>query len=220
MGWGECTIGEMDARSKLVFTRRRSTVVARFIAFAPSTQHSQRLSAVFHVFRGSLCTVCCTMKTRLLTDVVWNKEDAGFWWWGVPSPTLQKWIVKGCFKLLSIHPFSKPTSCCIYLIKAFIGWREGYTLDKFLVHNTATHTHNLEFPVTSSPPDFSKFFCQFGKSSPTPSPAPSPWVYNSQKGFLPLHQADCHVLCAPFFFTVSKNYKFISLVWVSLQNKM
>lgn len=100
----------------------------------------------------------------------------------IPSSTLQKWskptIVKGCFKLLSIHPFSKPTSCCIYLIKAFIRWREGYTLDKFLVHNTATHTQYLEFPVTSAPPDFSKFFCQFGKSSPTPSPAPSPWVYN------------------------------------------
>lgn len=75
---GRCTIGEMDARSKLVFTRQRSTVVARFIARVPSTQHSQPLSASFHVFKGLLCTVCCTMKTRLLTDVVRNKEGVGF----------------------------------------------------------------------------------------------------------------------------------------------
>lgn len=38
-GRGGCMIGEMDARSKLVFTRRRSTIVARFVACAPSMQY-------------------------------------------------------------------------------------------------------------------------------------------------------------------------------------
>lgn len=68
----------MDARSKLVFTRRRSTAVARFVACAPSTQHLQWLSAVFHVFKGLFCTVCLYIKTLLLTDVVQNEVDVGF----------------------------------------------------------------------------------------------------------------------------------------------
>lgn len=75
-----CTIREMDARSKLVFTRRRSTIVARFVACAPSSQHVQWLSAVFHVFKGLFCRVCLYNKRLLLTDVVRNKED--FWFRG------------------------------------------------------------------------------------------------------------------------------------------
>lgn len=47
-------IGEMDVRSKLVFTRQRSHAVADFISHILSLQHLERLFVVFHISE-----VCC-----------------------------------------------------------------------------------------------------------------------------------------------------------------